>query len=68
AHVNMQDIHGNTALIYAAYYNNEDVVETLLDAGADISVANTSGNSAYDYGKKNYRLADTETLKKLKMP
>lgn len=65
AYVDAQDIYGNTALIYAAYHNNEDVVEILIDAGADVSLTNTSGYTAYDYAKQNYRLADTEALKKL---
>ena len=65
AYINAQDIFGNTALIYAASSNTEDVVETLIEAGADIEMTNTSGFSAWDYGIKNYKLADTETLKKL---
>ena len=65
AHLNAQDIQGNTALIYAASENTEDVVEALINAGADITLKNTSEHSAYDYAKGNYRLADTEALKKL---
>ena len=65
AYTDAQDIYGNTALIYAASENNDDVVELLIDAGADIELTNTSGFSAYDYGKKNYRLIDTEAIKKL---
>jgi len=65
AYIDAQDIYGNTALIYASSENNDDVVELLIDAGADIELTNTAGFSAYDYGRKNYRLADTEALKKL---
>ena len=65
AYIDAQDIYGNTALIYAASDNNDDVVELLIDAGADIELTNTSGFSAYDYGHKNYRLTDTEAIKRL---
>ena len=65
AYIDAQDIYGNTALIYAASDNNDDVVELLIDAGADIELTNTSGFLAYDYGLKNYRLADTEAIKRL---
>ena len=67
AYIDTQDIYGNTALIYAASSNTEDVVELLIGAGADIELANTSGFSAFDYGKKNEKLENTETLKKLGM-
>ena len=65
ASVNAQDRSGNTALIYAASYNNDDVVETLIDAGADKDIENFSGHKALDYAAKNYRLDDTEAVKKL---
>ena len=65
AYIDAQNIFGNTALIYAASNNTEDVVETLLDADADIEITNISGESAYAYAKHNYKLTDTEALKKL---
>ena len=65
AAVNAQDRSGNTALIYAASYNNDDVVETLIDAGADTGIKNLSGHKASDYAAKNYRLSDTEAVRKL---
>ena len=65
AAVNAQDRSGNTALIYAASYNNDDVVETLIDAGADTDITNLSGHKASDYAAKNYRLSDTEAVRKL---
>ena len=65
AAVNAQDRSGNTALIYAASYNNDDVVETLIDAGADTDIKNLSGHKASDYAAKNYRLSDTEAVRKL---
>ena len=65
AYIDAQDIYGRTALIYAASRNTDDVVELLIDAGAELELKDTSGFSAYDYGRKNYRLADTEALKRL---
>ena len=65
AAVNAQDRSGNTALIYAASYNNDDVVATLIDAGADTDITNLSGHKASDYAAKNYRLSDTESVRKL---
>ena len=63
--VDAQDRSGNTALIYAASYNNDDVVETLIEAGADTGIKNLTGHKALDYAEKNYRLNDTEAVKKL---
>ena len=63
--VDAQDRSGNTALIYAASYNNDDVVDTLIEAGADTGIKNLTGHKALDYAEKNYRLNDTEALKKL---
>ncbi len=65
ATLDAQDESGNTALIYAASYNNTDVVETLIDAGADRDITNIAGHKASDYAVKNYRLIDTETVKRL---
>ncbi len=65
ASVNAQDRSGNTALIYAASYNTDDVVDTLIDAGADKDITNHAGHRACDYAARNYRLDDTEAVKKL---
>ncbi|MBQ7193235.1 MAG: ankyrin repeat domain-containing protein [Synergistaceae bacterium] len=65
ASLNAQDSNGNTALIYAASYNHDDVVETLIDAGADRDVRNLEGLKASDYALGNYRLVDTEAVKRL---
>ena len=42
ADVNMADIHGNTALGYAAYYGQHDLARMLIKSGADV---NTSGQN-----------------------
>ena len=65
AFLDAQDDNGNTALIYAASYNNDDVVDTLIDAGADSNITNLAGHKASDYAARNYRLIDTETVKRL---
>ncbi|MBQ7544137.1 MAG: ankyrin repeat domain-containing protein [Synergistaceae bacterium] len=65
ADLNAQDNSGSTALFYAAYRNTEDVVEALLAAGADKTITNNAGLSALDYARRNYRLEDTEALRKL---
>ncbi|MBQ3457392.1 MAG: ankyrin repeat domain-containing protein, partial [Synergistaceae bacterium] len=65
AALNSQDDKGNTALIYAASYNHDDVVEALIDAGADRDIRNLGGLKALDYAQRNYRLIDTEAVKRL---
>lgn len=44
--VNAQDEKGYTALIYAAYYGNEEAVNLLLKQGADPCVRDKRGNTA----------------------
>ncbi|MBR0150684.1 MAG: ankyrin repeat domain-containing protein [Synergistaceae bacterium] len=65
ADVNAQDDNGNTALIYAASYNTDDVVDVLINAGADSGITNNAGHKASDYARHNYRLADTDAVKRL---
>ena len=65
AEINAQDNSGNTALIYAASYNTDDVVNALLDAGADMETVNDAGYKALDYAQRNYRLDDTDALRRL---
>ena len=65
ADLNAQDSRGNTALIYAASYNTDDTVDALIDAGADRKITNYEGYKAADYARMNYRLNDTEALKRL---
>lgn len=44
---------GNTALILATQGNREDLIEALLDHGADIHVVNYHGKTALTYAKEN---------------
>ena len=64
--IDAQDINGNTALIFAASYNNDDVVDVLIEREANVNIINHSGHKALNYALKNYRLNDTEALRKLK--
>ena len=65
ADLNTQDVHGNTALIYAASYNDDAAVDVLLEGGADAAITNNDGHTAAEYAAMNYRLNDTEALRKL---
>ena len=47
--INQQDIHGGTALMYAAEKNNCDMIQLLLDKGADINKANSGGGTVLGY-------------------
>ena len=47
--INYADNNGTTALMYAAAYNTAEIVEELLNAGADIDIKDNSGNKAVDY-------------------
>ncbi len=46
--VNAQAKHGNTALMTAAYYENGEMVDMLLNAGADVSIGGDMGYTALD--------------------
>ena len=64
--IDAQDINGNTALIYASSYNNDDVVDVLIERGANVNIMNHAGHKALSFALRNYRLQDTEALRKLK--
>ena len=53
--VNFRDMHGRTALLRASKNGNLEIVETLLDAGADVKLSLSGRNFncfdyAYEYG------------------
>ena len=57
---------GPTPSMFAAAVNpNPDVTELLLDAGADGSVEDRAGNTAFDYAKENEALVGTDVLRRL---
>ena len=66
AKINEVDSEGNTALMLAVQVNNPDckVIETLLDAGADVNVE-CNGLRAVDYARRNPKLVGTEIFKRL---
>ncbi|KAL8939360.1 MAG: hypothetical protein Q9216_003399 [Gyalolechia sp. 2 TL-2023] len=45
ADVTLQDLDGNTALHFAAYWGTPAIIQILLDAGADPSIQNRNGNT-----------------------
>jgi hypothetical protein len=49
--INHQDHFGNTALMYAAVLNAPQIVQFLLDHGADATLKSNSGHTAYDFIK-----------------
>jgi ankyrin repeat protein len=50
AFVNVQDVHGDTALCVAARVGNKTLVKLLLEAGADKAKANDLGFRPVDFG------------------
>lgn len=60
----MPDSGGN-ALMRAARYQPPEVIELLLEAGADPSVKDQRGKKAADYAKSNRRLVGTTVLQRL---
>lgn len=50
AHVNLQDIEGDTALHDSISKNNEVIANLLLDANADVSICNNCGFNSIHHG------------------
>ena len=46
AHVNLQDSEGDTALHDAITKKRDDIVQVLVDSGADIALTNSNGFNA----------------------
>ena len=65
ADVNAKDKKGSTALILAAKWNSDRIVNTLIDADADIYLKNDEGRQAADYAQENKKLQSTDTLRRL---
>lgn len=62
ADVNLRSSSGETALMKAIYINDEKIVKSLLDAGADANVVSEQG-TALDFAKKHQR---SDIVKQLK--
>jgi hypothetical protein len=46
---NARDVYGHTALMHATQMDHEEIIELLLDCGADISITDDEGLTATDY-------------------
>ncbi len=68
AKVNSVNYAGNTALILASMSNTPEVVKTLLEHDADISMTNGKNKSAHDYAVSNPRLEGSEVIRMLIIP
>jgi len=69
AEVNAKDAAGYTALMHAcSTINNGEVIELLLNNGADITVVSEGRNTAYDLADAQYRNPKPDWLKRLRRP
>jgi len=64
--VNAQDAGGNTVLMYAGYreHDNVDVIQALLDKGADVNIKAKDGATALSWASKKGNTATVALLKK----
>jgi len=64
--VNAKDSDGRTALIQAAWHNqNPEVVGVLVQAGAERKAKDNSGKTAFDYAQGNPKLQGTDAYRML---
>jgi uncharacterized protein len=65
--VNAQDYDGNTVLMYAGYNEHDyvDVIQALLDKGADVSIKSKSGATALSWASKKGNTATVALLKRV---
>ena len=56
--VNSQDVRGDTALHYACYMENTDLVKSLLKHGADPHIKNKENSSALDSAEEYEELLE----------
>lgn len=64
ADVNVKDNYqGNTALISAAKNGNAEIAKLLIEAGADVNLANNDGNTPLKYAEENGHTEIVELLK-----
>lgn len=62
--VNAQDREGRTALMLASDMGRLDMVDALLKMGADVSLKDNNGHSAFDYAQKNQYSTVAEALRR----
>ena len=53
ADTNQKDTTGKTALLYATFFNKNEIAKTLLKNGADINIKDDEGKKALDYAVTN---------------
>jgi ankyrin repeat protein len=61
---NARDLHGATALMFAAFLGRAAIVQMLLDKGADAQVKDRSGNTALTYATSRNNVSAVQSLKK----
>lgn len=62
ANVNAQSKNGVTALMIAATHNNPPMIGMLIDAGADVTLKNSLGQTAADVAEKNGNLEAQQAI------
>ena len=55
--IDIQDTRGNTALIWAAYHSDFEIIKLLIEAGADFYIKNDLKLDFFDYLKYNQKKA-----------
>ncbi|MBF8436132.1 hypothetical protein I0Q91_03495 [Halanaerobiaceae bacterium Z-7014] len=61
-----QNINDKTPLIFSARYNDSpEIINTLLDFGADPTIQDRDGMMALDYAEENPDLVETEAYDRL---
>jgi ankyrin repeat protein len=61
AEINIKEkAEGKTPLMVAAAESNPEIIKFLLSQGADGSIKDSNGKTAFDYAEDNYLLEDTE--------
>ena len=66
ANINSITDDKSSALMWAAKFNNSEVVNFLINNGADVNLENSKGRIALDFASVNPKLKNTDALNKLK--
>jgi len=62
--INSQDENGNTLLIYAAMYNNKNILNQLIRVKADVNIRNSDRNTALNFAALGGDIEIVEALVK----
>ncbi len=62
-YIDKKNKHNETALIYAAWFNNPEMTRELLKRGADTKVRNNQDKSALDYARVGAKCGRNDALK-----